>query len=53
MPFVITLLTDFGLSDAYVGAMKGVILNINPNTVIVDLTHDVLPQNIEQAAFLL
>ena len=53
MPAIITLLTDFGAADTYVGTMKGVILGINPGAVIVDLTHEVQPQNIEQAAFLL
>ena len=36
---VITLLTDFGGSDPFVGVMKGVILGINPEAVIVDLCH--------------
>ena len=50
---VITLLTDFGLSDAYVGVMKGVILSRAPSASIVDLTHEVAPQAITQGAFLL
>jgi len=50
---IITLLTDFGTRDAYVGAMKGVILSINPQAQIVDLTHEVAPQDVEAAAFLL
>jgi S-adenosyl-L-methionine hydrolase (adenosine-forming) len=50
---VITLLTDFGLQDPYVGIMKGVILSINPDATIVDITHDIMPQNIEEAAFLI
>jgi S-adenosylmethionine hydrolase len=50
---IITLTTDFGTSDAYVAAMKGVILSINPRANIVDVTHDVEPQNIPQAAFVL
>lgn len=50
---VITLLTDFGLHDTYVGAMKGAILNVNPEAVIVDLTHQVRPQAVEEGAFLL
>ncbi|MCS6862212.1 MAG: SAM-dependent chlorinase/fluorinase [Abditibacteriales bacterium] len=50
---VITLLTDFGLQDTYVGAMKGVILSINPHAQVVDLTHNIPPQDIEAAAFLL
>lgn len=53
MGIIITLTTDFGLSDAYVAAMKGVILSINPEAVLVDICHTVKPQNILQAAFLL
>ena len=49
----ITLLTDFGTSDYYVGAVKGVILSINPATTIVDITHKVPPHDIESAAFTL
>ena len=48
---VITLLTDFGTDDEYVGLMKGVILSINPRATIVDLTHQISPQDIVQAAF--
>ncbi|CAI2717859.1 SAM hydrolase/SAM-dependent halogenase family protein [Nitrospina watsonii] len=47
---VITLTTDFGLNDPYVGIMKGVILNIAPDAQLVDLTHQIRPQNILQAA---
>jgi S-adenosylmethionine hydrolase len=50
---IITLLTDFGLSDAYVGTMKGVILSYCPRTQLIDLTHDIQPQNIRQAAYVL
>lgn len=50
---IITLLTDFGLRDPYVGVMKGVILNITPEAAIVDLTHSIPAQDIRQAAFLL
>lgn len=50
---IITLLTDFGLSDYYVGSMKGVILSINPGIQIVDITHDICSRNVEQAAFVL
>lgn len=50
---IITLLTDFGVQDAYVGVLKGVILGINPEVTIVDLTHHVAPQDIAQGAFLL
>ncbi len=38
---MITLTSDFGLKDSYVAEMKGVILNINPNATIIDITHDV------------
>ena len=49
----IVLLTDFGTKDAYVASMKGVILTLYPGAAIVDLTHQVEPQNVKQAAFLL
>lgn len=49
---LITLTTDFGLSDPYVGLMKAVILQINPHATIVDITHGIRPQAVEQAAFL-
>src|SRR3972149_10871990 len=47
---VITLTTDFGHKDPFVGIMKGVILNINPFVNIVDITHEISPQNILEAA---
>jgi S-adenosylmethionine hydrolase len=50
---IITLMTDFGTSDHYVGVMKGVILNINRQVEIVDITHAVPPQDILGAAFLI
>ena len=50
-PPILTLTTDFGTSDTYVGIMKGVILSINPKAQIVDLTHAVPPQDIYEAAF--
>lgn len=46
-------MTDFGLRDPYVGIMKGVLLGIAPGTCIVDLSHDVPPQDIRQGAFAL
>jgi S-adenosyl-L-methionine hydrolase (adenosine-forming) len=49
----ITLTTDFGLSDAYVAAMKGAILSVNPEASIIDISHSVEPQNILQGAFVL
>jgi S-adenosylmethionine hydrolase len=53
MGTVITLTTDFGTSDAYVAAMKGVILGINPEARLVDICHTIEPQNIAQAAYIL
>ncbi|MQF69866.1 SAM-dependent chlorinase/fluorinase [SAR202 cluster bacterium AD-804-J14_MRT_500m] len=50
---VITLTTDFGVVDPYVGAMKGAILRINPTVNVLDITHQILPQNVFQASFLL
>jgi S-adenosyl-L-methionine hydrolase (adenosine-forming) len=47
---IVTLITDFGDRDSYVGAMKGVLLSILPDARIVDVTHQVEPQNIRQAA---
>ena len=53
MSRVITLLTDFGTADYFVGAVKGAILTVNPRAVIVDITHEIAPQNIEAGAFTL
>jgi hypothetical protein len=50
---VVSLLTDFGLDDAYVGTVKGVILSINPRARLVDLTHAVPPQDVRRGALLL
>ena len=50
---IITLTTDFGLSDHYVGAMKGVILGICPRARLVDLSHEVRAYEIPEAAYLL
>jgi S-adenosylmethionine hydrolase len=50
---IITLTTDFGYGDAYVAAVKGAILNINPEASIVDVSHSIGPQDILQAAFIL
>lgn len=50
---VITLTTDFGLADPYVATMKGVILSLNPEAIIVDVSHAVRPQLVRQGAFLL
>ena len=48
---LIVLTSDFGSTDSYVGVMKGVILNIAPFVRLIDLTHEVDPQNIKEAAF--
>jgi S-adenosylmethionine hydrolase len=50
---LVTLITDFGNSDYFVAAMKGVILSTNPAARIIDITHDVPAQDIEAAAFTL
>src|ERR1041385_83869 len=50
---IITLTTDFGLSDHYVGTMKGVILGIAPGAEIVDICHQVGAYEIAEAAFVL
>ena len=50
---IITLTTDFGAEDGYVGTIKGVILGINPEAVLVDLCHNVAPQDVAEAAFIL
>ncbi len=50
---LVTLLTDFGNSDYFVGAMKGAILSVNGDAKIVDITHEVPPHDIESAAFTL
>ena len=53
MPPTISLLTDFGLSDEYVGVMKGVIWGIAPDAAIADISHAVPPQNVLHGALLL
>lgn len=49
----ITLITDFGTADGYVGAMKGVILNAAPQATVVDVAHDIPAQDIEAGAWCL
>jgi S-adenosylmethionine hydrolase len=53
MSSIVTLTTDFGYDDAYVGAVKGAILSTNPEANIIDISHSIEPQNILQAAFIL
>lgn len=50
---IITLITDYGMRDYYVGALKGVLLRIAPDTHVVDVTHEVESHNILHAAFVL
>jgi S-adenosylmethionine hydrolase len=50
---IVTLTTDFGLADGYVGIMHGVIRGICPDIAVVDLSHQVAPQDVEGAAYLL
>ncbi|MGD1971446.1 MAG: SAM-dependent chlorinase/fluorinase [Desulfobacterales bacterium] len=50
---VITLLTDFGTADEYVGVMKGVMLSICPSVAVIDISHQIEPQDIRQAAYLI
>jgi hypothetical protein len=50
---IIALLTDFGIEDGYVASMKAVIISRVPNCQIIDISHSVEPQNIDQAAYLL
>jgi len=52
-PPIITLTTDFGTADTFVGAMKGVILGIAPDAQIIDLSHEVPPQDVQAGAFAL
>ncbi len=50
---LITLTTDFGIADSYVASMKGVILGIAPQARLVDISHQITPQNVRQAAHVL
>src|SRR5436309_13312257 len=50
---VVTLLSDFGLGDGYVAQMKGTILDLCPNAVITDISHDVERHNIPMGSFIL
>jgi S-adenosyl-L-methionine hydrolase (adenosine-forming) len=52
-PTPISLTTDFGTSDWFIGVMKGVICSINPNMQLIDITHHISPGNIQEAAFVL
>lgn len=52
-PPVITVTTDFGQYDGYVGTMKGVIYSLLPHALVVDISHDISPQRIPEGAFIL
>ncbi len=49
----IVLTTDFGAASPYAGVLHGVVLSINPSATVVELTHQIQPQNIRQASFIL
>jgi S-adenosylmethionine hydrolase len=50
---LITFTTDFGLSDHFVGVMKGVVASIAPTARVIDISHDVAPYNVTEAAFVI
>jgi len=50
---VITLITDFGQADGYVGTMKGIIVGICPEATLIDITHEIRPQAVQEAAYVL
>jgi S-adenosyl-L-methionine hydrolase (adenosine-forming) len=50
---IVTLITDFGLEAEYAGAMKGAIFTVNPKCQVVDITHQILPQDVLRASFVL
>ncbi|MCE5252324.1 SAM-dependent chlorinase/fluorinase [bacterium] len=53
MSGLVTLTTDFGTRDPYAGIMKGVLYSSNPNVTVIDITHDIAPHDIIDAAFTL
>ncbi len=50
---LITLTTDFGLQDGYVGVLKGVLSGIAPNVPLIDITHEIPPHDVRSAAYVL
>ena len=50
---IVTVTTDFGTADGYVGEMKGVILTAAPDATLVDVAHDIQPGDVEAAAWVL
>src|SRR5262245_34403760 len=53
MSAIVTLLTDFGNRSPYSAALRGVILGVNPKAAILDLSHEIPPQNVRHAAYYL
>src|SRR5438132_7262632 len=50
---IVALLTDYGLRDPYAGVMKGALLSVNPAARIVDITHEIPPQDIREGGRIL
>jgi len=50
---IVTLLTDFGAADSYVGEVKGALLSLAPQAVVVDVTHDIAPGDVVAASYVL
>ena len=50
---IITITSDFGTADGYAGAMKGVILSLAPEAQLIDLAHEIPPQDVRRGAFVL
>ncbi|HET7319090.1 MAG TPA: SAM-dependent chlorinase/fluorinase [Nitrospirota bacterium] len=53
MPAIITLTTDFGTRDSFTASVKGVILKINPQAQIIDISNEISPQDVWEAAYVL
>lgn len=53
MSTIVTLTTDFGSKDSFASAMKGALLKINPEAHLIDISHEISPQDIWEAAFAL
>jgi S-adenosylmethionine hydrolase len=50
---IVTMTTDFGQTDSYVGTMKGIVLSLCPEATVVDISHEIRPQAVQQAAYVL
>ena len=53
VPRIVTLTTDFGIDDGYAATIKGVVLSLNPDVRIIDISNTIRPQDILQAAFVI